>query len=87
MAPSLTDQQRQALHATDDAGPVTVVDPTTHTQYVLVRADVFQDLQHSLQDVDPRAAYALVDRLMADDDAHDPTLASYQSDTLSGETA
>ena len=49
MAPSLTDQQRQALHATDDAGPVTVVDPTTHTQYVLVRRNVFQDLQHLFQ--------------------------------------
>jgi hypothetical protein len=83
MAPSLTDQQRQALHETDDAGPVTVIDPTTHAQYVLLRADVFQELQHSTQDVDPRAAYAIVDRLMAEDDARDPTLASYQDEMTS----
>ena len=42
MTPVLTDQQRQALHETNDAGPVTVVDPATQTQYVLVRPATFR---------------------------------------------
>ena len=52
MPPDLTDQQRQALHETNDAGPVTVVEPATHTQYVLVRADIFQELQHGTRDLE-----------------------------------
>ena len=78
MTPILTDQQRQALHEANDAGPVTVVDPATEWQYVLVRADVFDELQESARDLPPQDAYPLIDRIMADDDALDPTLASYQ---------
>jgi hypothetical protein len=87
MTPNLTDQQRQALHEANDAGPVTVVDAATDTLYVLVRADVFQELQDWIRDLEPQDAYPLVDRVMADDDAHDPTLASYQDEPLSREPA
>jgi hypothetical protein len=82
MTPILTDQQRQALHEADEAGPVIVTDPVTKTEYVLVRADVFYELQEWTRDLSPRDAYPLVDRIMAEDDAHDPTLASYQDDVL-----
>lgn len=77
---TLTDQQRQALRETDDAGPVTVLDPVTHSQYVLVRADVFQECDW-LRDISPRDAYPSVDRFMAEDDDADPTLESYQDDS------
>jgi hypothetical protein len=87
MTPDLTDQQRQALHETNNAGPVTVVDPATHTQYVLMRADVFRELLHGTLDLEPADAYPLVDRIMADDDAHDPLLAGYQDEALSREPA
>jgi hypothetical protein len=87
MTPNLTDQQRQALHEANDAGPVTVVDPATDTYYVLVRADVFQELQDWIRDLEPQDAYPLVDRIMADDDAHDPTLVGYQDEALSQESA
>jgi len=87
MTATLTDQQRQALHEANDAGPVTVVDPATNAQYVLVRADVFQDVQEWMRDLEPQEVYPLVDRIMADDDAHDPTLASYQDDALSRDPA
>lgn len=87
MTPNLSDQQRQALHEANDAGPVTVVDAATDTLYVLVRADVFQELQDWIRDLEPQDAYPLVDRVMADDDAHDPTLASYQDEPLSREPA
>ena len=87
MTPTLTDQQRQALHEANDAGPVTILDPATDSQYVLVRADVFYELQEWMRDLEPQEAYPLVDRMMADDDAHDPTLASYQDETLAREPA
>ena len=69
------------------AGPVTVIDPATNTQYVLVRADVFEELQEWMRDLEPQDAYPVVDRVMAGDDAHDPTLASYQDDVLSRKPA
>ncbi len=87
MSPILTDQQRQALHEANEAGPVTVVDPATNAQYVLVRADVFHDMQEWMRDLDPHDVYPLIDRIMADDDAHDPTLATYQDEAASRERA
>ena len=87
MTPNLTDQQRQALHDANDAGPVTVVDPATNTQYVLVRVEVFEEMCQWMHDLEPQDAYPIVDRIMAEDDAGDPTLASYQNDALSREPA
>ena len=87
MTPTLTDQQRQALHEANDAGPVTILDPVNDSQYVLVRADVFYELQEWMRDLEPQEAYPLVDRMMANDDVHDPTLASYQDEALAGEPA
>lgn len=84
MTPDLTAQQRQALDEANGAGPVTVIDSATKTQYVLVRADVFHEIQEWMRDMEPQEAYPLVDRIMADDDANDPTLASYQDETASG---
>ncbi len=82
MTPNLTDQQREALHDANDAGPVTVVDPATNKQYVLVRLDVFEEMREWMRDLDPQDAYPTVNRIMAEDDAHDPTLAGYQDDAL-----
>ena len=87
MTPNLSDQQRQALHEVNDAGPITVVDPSTNTQYVLVRADVFEEMREWMRDLEPQDAYPIVDRIMADDDAHDPTLAGYQDDAPPREPA
>jgi hypothetical protein len=78
MMPVLTDQQRQALHEANDAGPITVVDPASDRQYVLMRADVFDGLKESAHDAKPQDAYPLIDCIMAGDDALDPTLASYK---------
>ena len=70
----LTEQQAQALGKTE---PVRVLDPTTRTEYVLVRADVYQRLQPLLEDT-VAATADLVDRVMAEDDARDPYLEEYQ---------
>ena len=87
MTPNLTDQQRQALHDAHDAAPVTVVDPATNAQYILVRVEVFEEMCQWMRELEPQEAYPMVDRIMAEDDASDPTLAGYQNDALPREPA
>lgn len=59
--------------------PVELFDPTTNEVYYLVSADQFQNLSgRAGSDLDPRIAYPLIDAIMADDDAGDPLLDSYQ---------
>jgi hypothetical protein len=59
--------------------PVELFDPSTSEVYYIVSADQFAGLsRHSAVDFDPRAAYPLIDAIMAEDDADDPLLDSYQ---------
>ena len=59
--------------------PVEVVDPSTQEVYYLISAEQFQRIAATLSvDFDPREAYPLVDQIMAEDDAADPLLDSYQ---------
>ena len=59
--------------------PVEVFDPTTNEVYYLISAEQFQMLASAATgDFDPRDAYPLIDKIMAEDDAHDPLLDSYQ---------
>ncbi len=46
-----------------------------------MRADQFERVKGFLEeyDFDPREAYPLVERVMREDDANDPTLESYQN--------
>jgi hypothetical protein len=87
MNATLSDQQRQAIHEANDAGPVTVIDPATNAEYILVRADIFAQMREWMNDLEPQEAYPLVDRIMAEDDAQDSTLASYQNTGLFRGTA
>ena len=47
----------------------------------------FDEMREWIRDLEPQDAYPIVDRIMAADDAHDPTLASYQDDALPREPA
>jgi hypothetical protein len=78
MIPQLTDDQRQALE--EQAGsPVYIADAKTNASYVLLRAEVYERYKAVFEaEFDPRETYPFIDRVMADDDAHDPTLAEYQ---------
>jgi hypothetical protein len=59
--------------------PVEVVDPATNEIYYLVSADQYRRIHSVLYgDSDPREGYPVVDKVMADDDANDPWLDSYQ---------
>ena len=71
----LTEQQRTELNDT----PLLVIDPHTKEEYIIVRREVYQRLQ-GMRDV-VLATGELVDKVMAEDDANDPYLQSYQSVT------
>jgi hypothetical protein len=81
MTPQLSEELRHAL-ATQPGLPLQLEDPETHARYVLVQLEVFERLQHGgdyeTHEPSPREFYPLVDRIMQEDDAHDPTLESYQ---------
>jgi hypothetical protein len=70
----LTEQQRQELST---SGAV-VIDSETREEYVLMRRAAYERLRALVEGGTVLATGELVDRLMAEDDANDPTLASYQ---------
>jgi PHD/YefM family antitoxin component YafN of YafNO toxin-antitoxin module len=69
-----------SLRAAVEAGtPVEVFDQVTHRIYYLISAEQFQRMAAVLTDeLNPRELYPMIDKVMAEDDAHDPLLESYQ---------
>ncbi len=72
----LTPEQHAVL-AQNGKEPARVIDRVTNLQYVLVRAEVYERLK-TLLDIDLPNTAALLNEVMAEDDAHDPFLESYQ---------
>ncbi len=72
----LTEQQRQELN---DPEPV-AIDPQTRQTYILVRREIYERLKAlvALEDYDPDEGAGYINEVMADDDAKDPYLESYQ---------
>ncbi len=67
---------KQALTA---GTPVELIDASTNEVYYLVSAEQFRVIAGATSgDFDPRDAYPHIDRVMAEDDAHDPLIDSYQ---------
>jgi hypothetical protein len=79
MSPELSPELRYAVQQLHGAEPLRVVDPETNATYVIVKAEVYDQMQRVLSDDDPRKAYPLIAAVMQEDDEHDPLLASYQS--------
>jgi hypothetical protein len=73
----LTPEQRNAIAAW--ANPA-FIDPDTKAVYVLVRKDIFEGLKTLLatDEYDPDEGLAHMNDVMAEDDAADPLLESYQ---------
>ncbi|MBM4070217.1 MAG: hypothetical protein FJ271_14875 [Planctomycetes bacterium] len=69
---------QQQLHDLQESGPI-AINPTTNEEYVLVPRLVYERMCRIMGNDDVLASGELVDRVMAEDDANDPTLASYQS--------
>lgn len=78
---------QQALAVRDAQGPVDVVDPATKDSWVLVRADAYRQLLEYADEFNPRELYPYVDKVMAEDDEHDPTLAEYQEPPPTGQSS
>jgi hypothetical protein len=57
----LSEEQRRELERPE---PI-VVDPQTKQEYVLVRKEVYERLKSALDELDPRDAYAAMDRAFA----------------------
>jgi hypothetical protein len=74
----LTHQQRQELSAPEP----TAVDPETRQEYVLLRREAYERIKEllALDDYDPAEGAAYINEIMAEDDARDPYLESYQQD-------
>jgi hypothetical protein len=70
----LTPEQRAAL----EAGDTRVRDTATDATYVLVREDVYERMKAALADDTVYTTADMLDAVMAEDDANDPYLASYQ---------
>jgi hypothetical protein len=75
----LTKEQHQALQKNGD-GPPRVRDPETKITYVLLREELYERMRSLLptEDFDPDENLSLMNEVMADDDADDPLLESYQ---------
>lgn len=73
----LTDQQRKELSSPE---PV-AIDSQTGQTYVLVRRESYDRLKAllALDDYDPDEGAAYLNEVMAEDDANDPYLDSYQN--------
>ena len=72
----LNEEQRKELTCPE---PV-AIDPQTREAYVLVRRDAYDRLKTllCLDEYDPDEGASFVNEVMADDDAKDPYLDSYQ---------
>ena len=72
----LTEQQRQELSSPEPAA----IDPQTRQIYVLVCRETYERLKAllALDEYDPDEGAAYINEVMADDDAKDPYLESYQ---------
>lgn len=72
----LTEQQRQELYLPE---PI-AIDPRTKQTFVLVRHAAYQQLKAVLDlgEYDPDEGAASINEIMAEDDAQDPLLESYQ---------
>lgn len=70
----MTDEQAQAVA---QAGEAEILDPKTHTAYVLVRKDLYERLKSLLAaDDGPQTAYPLADEVFRED-WDDPKMAEY----------
>ena len=71
---TLTPEQRQEIQGADGQ-PVRLADPETQTEYVIVKADVYDRIS-ALAD-EPRAAYPLAMKVFGQDVWDDPQMDEY----------
>jgi hypothetical protein len=75
----LTETQLQLLAQIKEE-PIQLLNPRTGETYVLIKQSAFEKIKSllDLDDYDPDEGAAYVNEIMAEDDANDPLLESYQ---------
>ncbi len=86
MTPKLSEELRQAL--ADQAGaPLQIEDPITQARYILIQADVYEQLQRAMDydtsDPNPRDYYSLFAKAVKDELDH-PGVETEQARTIPG---
>jgi len=72
----LTTEQRQLLQQSGGQ-PVRLIDPDTKQQYMLVRAEVYDQLRSVQTDLDPRDLYPALHRALRDEGWDDAQMDEY----------
>ena len=73
---TVTTEQRKLLQ--QSSGEVLrLIDPDTGEQYVLMRANVYEQLRSGLADLDPRDLYPALDRALHGEGWDDPQMDEY----------
>jgi hypothetical protein len=74
---NLTSEQVRAIR---EGAPVPIVPPEVGEECIVLRRDAYEKIKHLLDDSEPDPArfYPVVGAIMAEDDANDPALESYQ---------
>ncbi len=75
---NFTSEQVQAIR---DGSPVPIIPPEVGEECVVLRKDAFEKIKHLFyedSEADSTQFYPLVSVIMAEDDANDPVLDSYQ---------
>jgi hypothetical protein len=73
---TLTVEQRKLLHE-NGGEPPRLIDPDTNREYVLLPAEVYDQLQSALADLNPRDLYPALDRALRDEGWDDPHMDEY----------
>ena len=75
---NLTSEQVQAIR---EGAPVSIIPPEVGEECIVLRKDAYEKIKHLIYDdseADTARFYPLVGAIMAEDDADDPALESYQ---------
>ena len=73
---TITPEIKQAIAQAGDA-PVSLIDPETETAYILVRADVFEQMRARCEDFDVRDFYPIMNEVAAREGWNDPAMDIY----------
>jgi hypothetical protein len=73
---SLTIEQRNLIKE-NSGQPVRLIDPDTNEEYVLLQAEVYEQLRLSVTDLEPRSLYPALQRALKDEGWDDPQMDEY----------
>jgi hypothetical protein len=73
---TLTAEQRDLVKQSSGE-PVRLIDPDTKQEYVLMRAEAYDQIQSVVPDLDPRDLYPALARALSDEGWNDPQMDEY----------